>query len=141
MRQALIHVVLVPIDSEVRVALESPEEEGAHRWCVTAIQCTCRTESKLIGSFMWCCVKCSAICALISRPERRREGFSKGSSERHRKGGPPRKRGGQTSYDLFSAVYPGGCPTARPICLSGWLGTTSGDRLHAGPGTNGLGLQ
>ena len=33
------------------------------------------------------------------------------------------------------------CPATRPICLSGWLGTTSGDRLHAGPGTNGLGLR
>ena len=120
---------------------ESPEEEGAHWWCVTSIQCTCRTESKLIGSSMWCCVKCRAICALISRPERRQEGFSKGSSERRRKGVLPGRDGGRTSYDLVSAIYTGGCPTARPICLSGWLGTTSGDRLHAGPGTNGRGLR
>ena len=120
---------------------ESPEEEAAHGWCVTAIQCTCRIESKLISSSMWCSVKCSAICALISRPERRREGFSKGSSEHCRKGVLLGRDGGQTSYDLVSAVYPGGCPIACPICLSGWLGTTSGDRLHAGPGTNGRGLR
>src|SRR5258706_8328218 len=44
-----------------------------------------------------------AIESVGARPERRREGFSWGSSERHRKGVLLGEMGGRTAYELVSA--------------------------------------
>ena len=71
-----------PLVVRLEPPLESPEEEeeGTHRWCVSAIQHMRRIESKLIDSSMWCYLKHRVIRAPVSHPERRQEGCSKGSN-------------------------------------------------------------